>query len=242
MYRLVLVLVLVAVTASEQHVKAERRNGDDWDTCYGKNDPIPQCYWKDNSSYPTISDLRRARGYQGIKRVVMGEGVLEKLCGEGQRIGTCISSAIRRAPAHCQKNYVERHLTSANLDKAVALIQELCTKENLEIATRHLDCVVDECILQKLYPCSLKNPDHDCSHLESNDYGPNSARRECYDEMYLRNCDAEEVVECAAKKVSKACGAELGPLITQAGNGAFDIMPICRDREHKFRTLLKLFK
>jgi len=242
MYRLVLVLVLVAVTTSERHLTVERSTEDDWDTCYGKNDPIPQCYWTDASSYPTISDLIRARGYQGIKRVVMGEGALEKLCGEGQRIGRCISNAIRRAPDRCQKDYAVRHLTSDNIDKAVALIQKLCTKENLEIATRHLDCVVDECILQKLYPCSLKNPDHDCSHLEDNDYGPNSARRECYDEMYRRNCDAADVVECAANKVSKACTAEVGPLVEQIGNGVFDIIPICRDGEHKLRTLLKFFK
>jgi len=242
MFRLLLVLVLVALTASEKHLKVERRNQDVWETCFGKNYPVSKCFLADASSYPVLSGMRRTRGFDGIKRVLKAEGALKKLCDEVPRFLTCIGNTVKRAPEECQEKYKHYLWVDASLDKGLRLIEQLCTEENIEIAKRNLDCVVDECILQKLYPCSLKNPDHDCSHLETNDYGPNPARRECYDEMYRRNCDANAVVECAANKVSKACTAEAGRLVTQAGNGFLDIQPICRDGEHKFRTLLKFFK
>jgi len=241
MYRLVLVLVLAAVTTSEQHLKIERRTEDIWDRCYGENYPSTQCI-SSASSYPVITAIKRARSFDGIKKVLKADGALEKLCEEEPRLLTCVSNVVKRASDECKEMYRNSYLLGGDLDKVVELIQQICTDENIEIAKRNLDCVIDECVLNKLYPCTLKNPDHDCSHLETNDYGPNPERRECYDEMYRRNCDAADVVQCAANKVSKACTAEVGSLVTLAGNGYLNLIPICRDGEHKLRTLLKYFK
>jgi len=245
MYRLVLVLVLVAVTTSEQHLKIERRTVNIWEDCFGKNYPLTQCNVYNASSYPTLTRIYRTRGWDRIKRVLMVDGALQKLCGEGSRLLTCVSNSVKRVPEECKQEYSYQAfgpLNISNLDKGVELIEQFCTDENIEIATRNLDCVVNDCIYSKLYPCSLKNPDKDCSHLQHLNYELSDETRECVNEMYRRNCDAADVVQCAANKVSKACTAEVGPLVTLAGNGVFEIMPICRGGEHKFRTLLKFFK
>jgi len=245
---LVVVLILASVSAKHEQVKIERR--DLRERCYGNNHPLMKCWSAISSSseYPVLTALTRVENFDKSKSIITAEGALESLCSDVLRLQTCINNGMDGAPDECKEAYNRNHfafVTPSNRAKAVRLIQQLCTKENIEIASANLDCVFDLSLSRELDKCSLKNPDHDCSHLEYDEGNPsvNQEIKDCYKDH--KQCDADKEVKCGANKVSEACTAEAGQLMALTLNGILDIFAIhtvCPDGGRQFSTLLKFFK
>jgi len=246
MHRLALVIVLVVATASAKHVKKERRNHEDsWKLCYGRNHPISQCTMVKAVDSPVIAGLFRAGFIEDYREILLAEGAIESLCNEGTTFFSCINRELKKASPECRSEYANQDISTELVNKALSLVALLCTPENIQIATRNVDCVVNENLLYNVSDCALRNPDHDCSYLKNGNYS-SEEENACYNKLFRRNCNAEQVVQCAANKVRQACTAEAGRFVALAGNAFFERFDICRrrdsDREGNFGSLVKFFK
>jgi len=248
MFRLALLVVLVVAAASAKHGhgKTERRNNDAYELCFRQQEPFSQCFSPSTAwtEYPVMSNFSQVRSFDEAKRVLKEAEALRGLCREGTQLLTCVNNALKRAPEECQTLYKRHDLTTDNVDKALSLIALLCTDENIRIATRNLDCAVNESLIADAEQCTRLNPYHDCSRFENTGYDSDEveARSTCYRVKYQRNCDAKAVVKCASDKVTRACTDEAGQLVTLAGNGIYERIPICRGPRGPFSRLMKFFK
>jgi len=247
MLRLALLVVLIVATTSARHVKKVRRDEIDSSICFGATHPGRQCT-PTESEYPLMTELGNARNFTTSKQILLRDGSLESLCEEGKNYFKCVVTALQSASADCQQLYEELgHINLNNVAKYQSIVEDLCEDNIVENAKENLDCILDSDLLHTIHlDCSYENPDHDCSELddvsfEDRDDDFYTARNECYDIKYRRNCNAHEVVQCASDKMDTACGHGAGDLIVDVGRAIFDKLPICPDYG-EFRRMLKFFK
>jgi len=244
MLRLTLIIVLVAVTASTKHVSKVRRQDDHiYQTCDYQIHPYEQCRPRD-CTYPVYLALEQVWRLEDVKRILLKEDNLEKLCSEAGALLRCAISAYDGSPAKCKQEYNRRYspLTREMLENGVTFLSDICDDDVIESIRSSLDCVLDEKLLQSTEKCFYPNMDRNCSGISyTDDY---TEIRACYQSKYSKNCNADELVECASKKVTSACDEDAGELIKLLGDAFFETVrfPVCPTDGINLRTLLKFFK
>jgi len=179
-----------------------------------------------------------------MRRVLSAEDNLEQLCRESGTLLSCITTAFNGTPAECKEHYKtsDEFVTEEFLSKGVDFLREVCEPEVIDRIRRNLDCVMEDSVIGDTYKCRRPNIDKNCSEIEYND--DNSAViNACYDEKYRRNCDVDDVIDCATKKVTAACNRDAGELVEFLYNAFYNELqyPICSGPRN-MRTLLNYFK
>jgi len=240
MLRLTLVIVLIAAAASLKHVNKVKRNEDIWQKCYREKHPLYQCRPKD-CTFPVYIALERVWRLEDMKRVLLAEDNLEQLCREAGTLLDCVTTAFNGASAECKEHYKGEPLTEELLSNGVAFLEYICDPDVIENIRSNLDCIMEENLLEDAEKCLRPNMDKNCSGIHyTTDY---SIIRACYDEKYRKNCNAEDVVDCASKKVAASCDEDAGNLAELIGNAIFNTLqyPICPGGTD-LQTILKYFK
>jgi len=241
MLRLTLIIVLIAATCSAKHVKKQAGSRERiWENCYGANNPFYQCHPRD-CTYPVWISLERVRSVEDFKAILIADGNLEKLCREAGAVLDCAINAFDDSPAECQEDYTRQYrpITRELLGNGEDFLSEICEDDIIESARSNLDCIMEENLLEDAYNCVYANRNINCSGL---DYNTVEAR-ECYRERSRRNCNADEVVECASRKVTAECDGDAGTLVESLGDAYFNTLkaPVCPDYG-EIKNLLKFIK
>jgi len=229
MYRSALLVVLIVATASARYLSRINRNQTGvLATCYQGQDPRSKCLGT-GVNYPVMTSLDRARGLPVARRILLTDNTLDNLCSEVRQFLGCVNFELTTGSQECRELYAsERGCNTADIDKMLSLVDLVCTNGFIASVKRNLDCALDMNLISNVSRCRLQNPNHNCSQFTSS-RGSSvdaTARRECFRERDRVNCNAGEVVGCAAVKVVSACGTEAGDLVTFAMNAFLERFPI----------------
>jgi hypothetical protein len=233
-----LVVLLVATASANKHAESVKRNKFS-NPCEGEISPWRECD-PEKFDNPVFSEIDRVRNATQLKNILKRENSLESLCSLTETILECYATALEGLSEDCSKNYARQDLTTDNVNKGLALIEEFCTNNYFEKVRRNLDCLVDPELFQDNQFCYYPNLKHDCSQFQGYSTEETRARNECYEVKYRRNCNVDEVASCVAEPVENKCGEEAGELTELAAQKMLEIYPICRD--NRFANLLKYFK
>jgi len=239
MLRLILIVVLIAATASARHaVKKVRRNQNVYETCYGKSSPFHQCE-PNESDYPAMVSLARTINLADAKRILLAGNTIEDLCDETRQSIDCFKNQLKRASPKCVQVY---GLSSEKINDMSSLRTLLCETEVIKAIRNNLDCILTMDMIKFGEKCLLPNIYVDCSQVESSE--EYTAKRECYSKKYRPDCNVETVLACGVTKVFHTCGEDASDLVALIGNAVFERFPICPANRpyHHLAKMLKFFK
>jgi len=236
-----LAVLVVASTSSARRLAKQRRNTDTSKFCFEfEKYPLLKCNaFNPAEKYPTFVSLVNVRNETQLKNFLRAEGTLESVCSEAESFVRCVLDSLSSASAQCLDLYSGGDLTLDHYNNIASLRDQLCTEENFRTVRRHVGCLVDMDVRRAVQPCTVQNPDQDCSETDSED---SAEKGKCYEGKQTNNCDADEVVECAVEKIESECGEEAGELASFVGNAIFDKFPICPDDKRSFKLFRKFFK